>query len=771
MARARLTREGPAFPETIPQPSPEIAAQAVGWAQGAAMHLTTPHMIRPSVNGAVKRAAAGALALAVMSALAGAGTGAAATTLSAGGSPPAAGTAAWSVVPSANTTAPADQLAGVSCVTASLCTGVGYRISSSGKQLPLAQRWNGHTWAIQPTPGTGSLTSVSCPSASACLAVGGGLAERWNGATWTALPAPAGGSLASVSCISVSACTAVGTSGVFGSFTPFAASWDGTAWTVHPAPGAATSSGLSGVSCLAGGNCIAVGFAITSSDDGDFEEDALAESWDGTAWAIQPTPSLLSDVDLAAVSCTSATACAAVGNSDNDLAVTARWNGSRWGIGVQVSHEGPLNGVWCTSATACIAVGDAATGGGSLPRAERWNGTGWTRQSVPGQGAFGGLAAVSCTSASACTAAGNADGINGGEQALAERWNGQKWAIQTTSNPRVAQPNLLSGVSCATTRQCETVGSVTSLNNPAGDFGTPIAAHWNGSRWTQQHPSPFPGTAASSLNAVSCSSATACIAMGGKQDATLNNAFAKRWNGHRWAQQHLPNPTKGKFGGIERFLLSVSCSSASACTAVGGYTPDIHADFPTNTLAERWNGKHWTIQATPVLATTVFQSAQLGGVSCPGRRVCVAVGQGPSGGALAERWNGSKWTVRHPPGHGMLTGVSCTSASACTAVGGNLAERWNGSTWVSQHLAVPTGASSVIVQSVACSSRHACTAVGYYGISPTRHTLIESWNGTKWSIQRAPDVGQLMSVSCRPIGACFAVGETNSGHTLIEHRP
>jgi len=713
------------------------------------------------------------LGLAVVFALAGAGTGAAAGTASAGVSQQAvSATAGWSVVASGNATAPADRFSGVSCTSAAACTAVGYRISSSGKQLPLAERWNGRAWAVEPTPGTGALASVSCPSASTCVAVGGGLAERWNGTAWTALPAPAGGSLASVSCTSASACTAVGTSGVFGSFTPFAASWNGTAWTARPvsAPGGATSSGLSGVSCRPGGACTAVGFAIASNDGEDAVENALAEHWDGTAWAIQPTPALLSNVALAAVSCTSATACAAVGNSDNDLAVTARWNGSKWAIGVQDATEGSLNGVSCTSATACTAAGDAATGGGTLPLAERWNGKTWTRQKVPGQGAFAGLAAVSCTSARACTAAGNADGINGGEQALAEHWNSRAWAIQATSNPRVAQPNVLTGVSCATTRRCETVGALTSRNNPAGAFGVPIAAHWNGSRWSMQHPSPFPGTAASSLDAVWCSSATNCIALGSKFDATLNAAFAERWNGHRWAQQHLPNPTKGQFGGIERSLASVSCSSASACTAVGGYTPAVHPDLPPNTLAERWNGTRWAIQATPMLNTAGSVSVVLAGVSCPARRVCVAVGQGLNGTPLAERWNGRRWAVQHVPGTGTLAAVSCTSAAACTAVGGNLAERWNGSKWVSQHLAVPTGAAAIIVQAVSCTSRLACSAVGFYGISPHRHALIESWNGTKWSIQRGPDVGQLTSVSCRPGGACFAVGETNSGNTLIEHR-
>lgn len=737
------------------------------------MHSITRHWARPAVIGAGKRVAAGVLGLVVMSAMAGAGTGAAASTVAAGDSPPAATAApSWSVQPSGNATAPADRFNGVSCTSASACTAVGYRIDSGGKQRPLAERWNGRQWTVQPTPGTGSLTSVSCPSASACLAVGGGLAERWNGTAWVTLPTPAGGSLASVSCTSASACTAVGTSGAFGSFTPFAASWNGTAWTVHPAPAAAgaTSSGLSAVSCLPGGACVAVGFAILSSGDSDFVENALAEHWDGTAWKVQLTPALLDDIALDAVSCTSATACTAVGDSDASLSVTARWNGSQWRIGVQDASQAPLGGVSCTSASACTAIGPGATQGDNRPHAERWNGTRWTSQSVPSQGGSAGFAAVSCPSARACTAVGNADGVNGGQQALAERWNGRAWAIQPTSNPRVAQPNGFTGVSCATIRQCEAVGFVTSQDNPAGDFGAPIAARWNGSKWGLQHPGMYPGSVASSLAAVSCSSAIACIAVGDKSDLTLNPAFAERWNGHRWARQHLPNRTKGPFAGIDRSLVSVSCSSASACTAVGSYTPTIHPDSPQNTLAERWTGKRWALQATPVLATTVFVTAQFTGVSCPARRVCVAVGQRPDGVLLAERWNGRKWTVQHLTGHGLLSSVSCTSAAACTAVGGNLAERWNGRTWVRQLLAVPAGAAAIVLQSVACTSGRSCTAAGYSDTNGGRHTLAEAWNGTKWSVQATPDRGPLASISCRSGGECFAVGETNSGRTLIERR-
>ena len=59
--------------------------------------------------------------------------------------------------------------------------------------------------------------------------------------------------------------------------------------------------------------------------------------------------------------------------------------------------------------------------------------------------------------------------------------------------------------------------------------------------------------------------------------------------------------------------------------------------------------------------------------------MCVAVGTVRSGsGMLAERWNGRSWAVMNlarPAGatSAGLTGVSCTSGLACTAVDGTTA--------------------------------------------------------------------------------------------------
>jgi hypothetical protein len=67
------------------------------------------------------------------------------------------------------------------------------------------------------------------------------------------------------------------------------------------------------------------------------------------------------------------------------------------------------------------------------------------------------------------------------------------------------------------------------------------------------------------------------------------------------------------------------------------------------------------------------------GVSCPSATACVAVGGfGTGNAALAEHWDGASWTARAitKPDRAVLPtleAVSCTVSSECTAVGFNYA--------------------------------------------------------------------------------------------------
>jgi hypothetical protein len=78
--------------------------------------------------------------------------------------------------------------------------------------------------------------------------------------------------------------------------------------------------------------------------------------------------------------------------------------------------------------------------------------------------------------------------------------------------------------------------------------------------WAIQ-PTPNTGGWVRSLFGVSCTGATACTAVGRLGGATL----AKRWNGTAGATQPTPNPT----GAMYSALWGLSCTAANACTAVG----------------------------------------------------------------------------------------------------------------------------------------------------------------------------------------------------------
>jgi hypothetical protein len=193
----------------------------------------------------------------------------------------------------------------------------------------LAEHWNGSTWALQalslPPGASGSLAGVSCRSAANCTAVGqyqsntagGVLAEAWNGSTWTmqATPSPTGAidsQLNAISCPSASSCTAAGLYSTTSSTFPLAETWNGSTWTIQATPspaGATAGSYLSSLSCTSAGNCTAVG----QYDKKLGPVFPLAEHWNGSTWAIQttPVPTGAASSQLNAVACNSG--CTAVG--------------------------------------------------------------------------------------------------------------------------------------------------------------------------------------------------------------------------------------------------------------------------------------------------------------------------------------------------------------------------------------------------------------------------------------------------------------------------
>jgi hypothetical protein len=303
----------------------------------------------------------------------------------------------------------------VSCFASNACTAVGYEnldVMGASLQVQLVERWDGRSWSVRRYPlppriRDAILESISCPSRLVCVVVGSGsrgaFAQRLGprGPSTQSVPTPPGVSgFSSVSCPSPTACTAVGlrAADVNAADNQLVEQWNGAVWKRQPLsrPAGADVIWLSGVSCSTR-SCVAVGISEAGASCVDPQLGSpcvttplIERQTNGTwslrllsgKWSNQPD----SGARLSAVSCTSDRFCMAVGEQNVGPAVleplAERWNGRTWSA-LPTAHaaQAELRSVSCTSATACTAVGDYSRT--RLALAERWNGKTWSIQPAP----------------------------------------------------------------------------------------------------------------------------------------------------------------------------------------------------------------------------------------------------------------------------------------------------------------------------------------------------------------------------------------------------
>jgi hypothetical protein len=312
-----------------------------------------------------------------------------------------------------------------------MCMGVGDYEVGEFDDTPLAETWNGSSWSVSNATDGGSiggsthnLWDVSCPVAKWCAAVGGG-----NG------------------------------SGAF------AETWNGTKWTEYTisAPLGSQSFALQGISCTSTNQCIAVG----NYTDSTGYEKALTENWNGATWtegnavAFIPSPQSDANSELDAISCASPSSCVAVGNYEDEPedtwpALAESWNGSKWTVDptpiIPNAYSTGLDSVSCWAPESCIATGRDTISGNPPPEgntvSESRDGSSWHLQTAPVlPELFSGLGGVSCASATFCAGIGNGSA----KASYIALWNGT-WSDE-------AFGTTLEGVSCVSEAYCVAVGS------------------------------------------------------------------------------------------------------------------------------------------------------------------------------------------------------------------------------------------------------------------------------------------------------------------------
>jgi hypothetical protein len=283
------------------------------------------------------------------------------------------------------------------------------------------------------------LTSVSCPSASFCVAEGIVnfyayepqksylVAVGYNHGSWSAPAKLNAGPAApiAVSCFSVSFCLALGSGAQ-------ALTYNGSSWSAPIGLGSTLGEARS-VSCTSATFCVAVA---------DAPEGSGALTYSGSSWSAPTTVDRLSA--LYSVSCASASFCAAVGGGPAEPDNAVIYSGGSWSAPQTIDGSGDqFTSVSCPSPSFCVAVdekGDALT----------YNGHSWSAPvHVASAAQPTELEAVSCASPSFCAAVGQTND----ERGDGLTYNGRSWSAPTTIDP----DSGLHSVSCPSTSFCVAV--------------------------------------------------------------------------------------------------------------------------------------------------------------------------------------------------------------------------------------------------------------------------------------------------------------------------
>jgi hypothetical protein len=341
------------------------------------------------------------------------------------------------------------------------------------------------------------------------------------------------------------------------------------------------------------------------------------------------------------------------------------------------------------------------------------------------------------------------------------------WVAMAPQSPVGLAANELTGVSCWAPNGCFAVGySATTPGQPA------LVERLGAGGWALPNLPPGPGSYRNHLDAISCASASFCVAVGFYQNyARPTEPLIETYSNGSWSVSAGSGPGAGG-----NFLTGVSCPAVGSCYAVGYYSNELTDQLFAETLA----GGAWS----PATAASAGSGPQLfEGVSCPAVGDCWAVGYyqaspGSPQQALAEYLSGGSWALGQAadaaPGSNRLAGVSCAALGSCVAVGTyfnghafqTLAESLAGTTWSVAQSPNASVANNGL-QAVSCPPGGGCEAVGEFSNGREEQTLAMYSSGGAWHLQTSPNEADssndLSGVACPVSGTCEAVGSFVTG--------
>jgi photosystem II stability/assembly factor-like uncharacterized protein len=524
----------------------------------------------------------------------------------------------------------------------------------------------GLTWRPERVPGNVALDSVglnnvNCPTTLKCVAVGfrtDNLAEILmtfdGGTSWTRVKAPrATRTLSSVACPSVSACYAVGPNQNADQAPPHAyiisTSDGGAIWKKDSL--LVRASSLNGISCASVRRCVATGVA----SDGHAGIILVTRS-SGRKWKRADVPPSING--LGGVECLDRSRCISVGSQlDFAAAIILSRDGGldwttahyRWTI---------LGGLTCPTTEECLVGGLSSTGGAVY--ATRDAGTTWNAQRLPTN--VGSVAAFTCSTSNTCFAWGKTRS----QLKACQRFNsvcGNNILLKsTTARGSWRQVRLPAGVkspqatACPSAKTCYVVAPGGWDKISASD-GAILKTTTGGSKWSV---GTIPGMG--NPYGIACASDVRCVVSGNVSKTGTGIIETTADGGANW--------TKSTGASGRTRISDVACPSAAVCFATGGSVNQRTFFFKPELIKSVDGGATWTTPSLPK------GSYVLGGIACASISVCIVAGGSlvsPDGGntfyarALTlSTTNGSTWRFRDlPPATVEVSGISCPAIALC----------------------------------------------------------------------------------------------------------
>jgi hypothetical protein len=605
------------------------------------------------------------------------------------------------------------------------------------------------TLAPFPQNSTGD-NDISCGTPTTCVAVGGTRFERTTDAgsaaapTWSAPQVIEPSNMESVSCPTASLCVAVADDGTVVRSTDGGATWS--------APiSVETGAQLKHIACTSDGTCLAAGTGILYvSGDG-------AQTWTGP-------DSIPNNDSFGSLTCPQDGVCVGSALGSNHVYVSTDVAGTTpptWTL-VRLTAGGPdfLTDISCTGNGICVAVD---TFGYAYVTTDVTAGSPtWSPMLIDGTGSLvSGLVGLESVSCAETSAGASADvcvaGDFVGSTAISANIGSTTptWSVVPTFDTGLLESADGSGLfpdACVTGGWC-----VVATNGGNEIYATIPLDDPAGTTWSDP-PATIAG--ADHMAAVSCSSnGQVCAALD-----TTGHAVTSVDGGGRWSPASTVD-RNDQDGGE-----AVSCVNSGQCVAVDTLLTTVNGDQTVSSSqvlrsTPTAGGATWS--SAPVDDTGTSQGVPTGpsldGISCADSGLCAAVDL--AGGSIVSTDLGQTWTSVPTSDSALLSSVSCPSSDRCVAVdrsGGAIFSTDLASAdpaWSGPVTADPSG---VALTSVSCTPHGPCVAADAKGRVVTSYDGGGSWSAPL-TINGPPAIG-LVSVSCTAASLCVSVDKNGNAY-------